>query len=90
MKRKLEYGFHIFLVIMIISTLFVAIFYPNIDYGTSKTNNNSSQLETRQENFNLLNFFDVSDFNKTISRDYDVLLDGSSNDETIFDELCCA
>ncbi|UCG90622.1 MAG: hypothetical protein JSU57_02520 [Candidatus Heimdallarchaeota archaeon] len=64
MKRKLESSLNFFLIIMIVSTLLVTM-NTNIDRGISRNNENSFQAEVEQNNVDLLNFFDITDFTNT-------------------------
>ncbi|MHA2246266.1 MAG: hypothetical protein ACXADY_14975 [Candidatus Hodarchaeales archaeon] len=64
MKKKLELGLNFFLLMIIVSSLFVAV-NSNIDNGISKTNGNFFQAESEQNNLDDLNFFDVTEFTNT-------------------------
>ncbi|MHA2202404.1 MAG: hypothetical protein ACW991_01825, partial [Candidatus Hodarchaeales archaeon] len=61
MNKKLDSSLNIFFVVIIVSTLFVAINYE-IDNGSSIITGDHSQEEVKLTDFSSLNFFDVSTF----------------------------
>ncbi|MFX0207784.1 MAG: hypothetical protein ACFFDT_17475 [Candidatus Hodarchaeota archaeon] len=64
MKKKLESSLDVFLIIMIVSTIFVAM-YHNIDNGSSSINGNYLKNNVKQIDLSSLNFFDISTFTNT-------------------------
>ncbi|UCG00548.1 MAG: hypothetical protein JSW11_13070 [Candidatus Heimdallarchaeota archaeon] len=61
MKKKLDSSLNIFLIVMIVSSLFVTINYK-IDHGSSMITRNLYQDGIEQIDFDSLNFLDVSTF----------------------------
>ena len=65
MKRKIRSGLNLLVIIMTVSTLFVAL-NSNIDNGLSRTNiENSLPTKEEQQNFDTYNFFKASEFSNT-------------------------
>ncbi|MFW9903384.1 MAG: hypothetical protein ACFFFH_03555 [Candidatus Thorarchaeota archaeon] len=61
MKKKLESNLNVFLIVMIVSTIFVAVNH-NIDNGSSVLNGNYLKNNIKQIDLSNLNFFDISTF----------------------------
>ncbi|MFX0013607.1 MAG: hypothetical protein ACFFB2_10695 [Promethearchaeota archaeon] len=64
MKRKLGSYLHIFLIVIIVSTVFILI-NSNIGNGVSLSRENYYQIGTEQDDFTSLNFFEPSEFTNT-------------------------
>ncbi|MFX1505452.1 MAG: hypothetical protein ACFFDC_04975 [Promethearchaeota archaeon] len=64
MKKKLESSLDVFLIVMIVSTIFVAMNH-NIDNGSSSINGNYLKNNIKQIDLSSLDFFDISTFTNT-------------------------